>query len=131
MSSQSTIYSPGAEIEAVSPSRSTRKVVAWIAAVSTAVAIGIVGVASQAGTDPAESRPAPTVDEATMTRDLVNRGLIPGETLHEAASAEATLRDLVAKGLVPSRALETETSADDVLRDLVSKGLIPAAALND
>ena len=66
-------------------------------------------------------------------QDLVNRGLIPRQSLEPAPqSRDAVLQDLVNRGLIPRQSLEpAPQSRDAVLQDLVNRGLIPRQALDD
>ena len=68
-----------------------------------------------------------------VTRDLVNRGLIPRQSLVLAPqSVDTQLQDLVNRGLIPRQSLEpTSQPVDAQLQDLVNRGLIPRQALDD
>ena len=67
-----------------------------------------------------------------VTRDLVNRGLIPRQSLEPATqSMDTNLQDLVNRGLIPRQTLEPASQSDTNLQDLVNRGLIPRQTLDD
>ena len=73
------------------------------------------------------------ISPTAVTRDLVNRGLIPRQSLEPAPqSMDTKLRDLVNRGLIPRQTLEhAPQSMDTKLQDLVNRGLIPRQTLDD
>ena len=68
-----------------------------------------------------------------VVRDLVDRGLIPIESLQPLRPAgDDVVRDLVDRGLIPSESLQPAApSRDDIVQDLVDRGLVPAATPDD
>lgn len=93
------------------PSRvRTRRMIA-IGATTLIAAIAALAVVVQPSGHPTSQpavRAAPTVDARSITEDLVNRGLIPRQSLEPAPQ-----------------------SRDDIVRDLVDRGVVPAATLDD
>ncbi len=73
------------------------------------------------------------ISPTAVTRDLVNRGLIPRQSLEPAPqSMDTKLQDLVNRGLIPRQSLEpAPQSMDTKLQDLVNRGLIPRQSLDD
>ena len=97
------------------------------------MAVAIVTVVAFAD-DSGQGSVRPTVQPARpagddVVRDLVNRGLIPSESLQPAApSRDDIVQDLVDRGLIPNESLQPAApSRDDIVQDLVDRGLVPAA----
>jgi hypothetical protein len=106
-----------------------------IGAATLAVAVVTVVAFAQ---DSGQGSVRPTVQPAQpagdgVVRDLVDRGLIPSESLQPAApSRDDIVRDLVDRGLIPSESLRPAApSRDDIVQDLVDRGLVPAATPDD
>lgn len=113
--------------------RPTRRMIGATTLVVGIVALGaVVQHAGRQAPEPAEHA-APTADARPTTEDLVNRGLVPRQTLQPARpSRDDIVRDLVNRGLVPSQTLQpAPQSRDDIVQDLVDRGLVPAATLDD
>ena len=100
---------PVGGIETFTPSRTwTHRMIALGAAAIVAVgASAAVIQISGNETAPPAARTEHVVDAQAVTRDLVNRGLIPAESLEPAPqSRDAVLQDLVNRGLIPRQALD-------------------------
>ena len=110
--------------------------------VGATVAFGAIALSgSEAAPRPA--RPAATAPVgADVERELVERGLIPRQSLEPAPDWHAELmrelaeRDLVERGLIPRQSLEpapewyAELMRELARRDLVERGLIPRQSLD-
>lgn len=115
--------------------------------VGATVAFGAIAL-SRGEAAPRPARPAATapvralVDPDFAERDLVERGLIPRQSLEPAPEWHAELvrelaeRDLVERGLIPRQSLDpapewhAELMRELARRDLVARGLIPRQSLD-
>ena len=118
------------------PSRvPTRRMIAIGAPTLVAAIVALAAVVQSSGhqTSQPAVRAAPSVDARSITEDLVNRGLIPRQTLQPAPQTrDDIVQDLANRGLIPSQALQAAPQSHDaIVRDLVNRGLVPAAALDD
>lgn len=98
-------------------------VVAVVAAIAVAIVVDFGGSQTTTQVAPRDTAQG----EPLTTTDLVNRGLIPEQTLQSIAESDV-LVDLVNRGLIPEQTLQSIAEAA-VLADLVNRGLVPAQAL--
>jgi hypothetical protein len=115
--------------------RPTRRMIAIGAATlvaAAAVSIGIVRISDSETSVPAV-RPRPDAEVQSITEDLVDRGLVPRQTLEaRPRSRDEIVRDLVDRGLVPQQTLQPMAqSRDDIVRELIERGLVPAATMDN
>jgi len=127
---------PARRTRSFGPSRMPTRRLITIGAPALAVAIVALAAVVQSSdhqTSQAAVRAAPSVDARSITEDLVNRGLIPRQTLEPAPqSPDDIVRDLVNRGLIPRQTLEpAPQSRNDIVQDLVDRGIVPAATLDD
>jgi hypothetical protein len=94
------------------PSRVRRRTIGIGVAIGAAAAIAIATSALVATSDETPVRPDARTAESDYgaLRDLVDRGLIPRESLYPAPMTDDELRDLVERGVVPRQALEPAPS---------------------
>jgi hypothetical protein len=89
--------------------RPTRRIIAIGATTLVVAIVALAADVQNSGRQTPEPamQAAPSADARSITEDLVNRGLVPRQTLQAAP-----------------------VSRDEIVRDLVNRGLVPAATLN-